>query len=403
MDSRLRLGGDVRRTLATRLEARRSEIEDATLTRVYAVSGPARGVGPEYADGLRMAVSAAVDFGLGAIAQGDGSATEIPAQLLVQARLAARNGVGLGTVLRRYSAGYTLLGQFLAEEAEREGVAHGGLAHLLEVQALLFDRVVEAVTEEYGRERVRPASVERRRAELVRDLLDGAFVDTSAFAYDFDVYHLAVIARGARARDAIDDLGRLLGCRCLSVAPGEGAVWAWLGRVDPLPVSRLDRDAPALMERTCVSIGEVGHGIGGWRRTHQQASAAFLVAARRPDRLVRYRDVALLASIVQDDLLAGSLRELYLDPLHGRDGGDALIHTLHAYFAAGRNSASAAAALEVSRQTVNYRLRIVEELVGRPLAACMAAVEAALELDELDQAKPFLLADVSPEAAPTGT
>jgi hypothetical protein len=41
--------------IAARLGERRAEIKRVTLTRVYAVSEPPRGVGPEYAEGLRTA------------------------------------------------------------------------------------------------------------------------------------------------------------------------------------------------------------------------------------------------------------------------------------------------------------------------------------------------------------
>jgi hypothetical protein len=41
--------------------------------------------------------------------------------LLVQARLAARSDVSLDIVLRRYFAGYSLLGDFLVGEADRLG------------------------------------------------------------------------------------------------------------------------------------------------------------------------------------------------------------------------------------------------------------------------------------------
>lgn len=394
MDSRERLGGDARRALVVRLEARRAEIEEATLTRVRAVSGPAAAVAPEYAQGLHTAVSAAVDLGLATVAGGDGAAPKIPTPLLAQARLAARHRVGLGTVLRRYSVGYSLLGQLVAEEAEREGLGSGGISRLLEVEAMIFDQVVEAVTEEYERERVRPASVDGRRLELVKGLLGGAFVDTAALAYDFDRHHVAVLARGVDALRAVEDLARVLGCRQLTVSPGEGTTWAWLGRGDPPPLDRLSACPPALGCRACVAIGEAGEGMTGWRQSYRQASAAFAIAARRPGVLVRYRDVALITSIAQDDLLARSLRELYLLPLNAGRDGDALIETLRAYFVAGRNSASAAAALEVSRQTVHYRLRTVEERVGQPLAACAAEVEAALGLHELDRSAPTHLADV---------
>jgi DNA-binding PucR family transcriptional regulator len=103
-----------------------------------------------------------------------------------------------------------------------------------------------------------------------------------------------------------------------------------------------------------------------------------------PGKPVRYADVALLSSMVQDDLLSASLRELYLLPLDDeRGGGVTLRETLRAYFAAGRNGASAAAALNVSRQTITNRLQTVEARVGRSLVDCATTIEVALRLDEL--------------------
>jgi DNA-binding PucR family transcriptional regulator len=118
--------------------------------------------------------------------------------------------------------------------------------------------------------------------------------------------------------------------------------------------------------------------------THQQASAALPIALRSPEPFVRYADVALLASILQDDLLASSLRELYLDPLEReRDGGEVARRTLRAYFAAERNVSSAAVALGVKRHTVTNRLRTIEQRLGRPLNDCASEVDTALRLEDL--------------------
>jgi DNA-binding PucR family transcriptional regulator len=58
--------------------------------------------------------------------------------------------------------------------------------------------------------------------------------------------------------------------------------------------------------------------------------------------------------------------------------------TLRAYFAAGFNAATAAAALEIDRHTVQRRLRKVEESLGRLLDSCHAELAVALRLEELD-------------------
>ncbi|HKT84228.1 MAG TPA: helix-turn-helix domain-containing protein, partial [Solirubrobacterales bacterium] len=88
----------------------------------------------------------------------------------------------------------------------------------------------------------------------------------------------------------------------------------------------------------------------------------------------------------RDELLAKSLYETYLAPLdEGSDSGLGLRETLRAYFDAGFNAATAAAALEVDRHTVQRRLRKVEEALGRLLHSCHAELEVALVLEELDR------------------
>jgi DNA-binding PucR family transcriptional regulator len=101
--------------------------------------------------------------------------------------------------------------------------------------------------------------------------------------------------------------------------------------------------------------------------------------------MIRYSDVALLASALQDEVLASSLQRLYLDPLaYERDGGATLRHTLRAYFLACRQVSSTAAVLGVSRQTVAVRLRTIEERIGRSLDGCASEMDTALRMQELN-------------------
>jgi hypothetical protein len=62
-----------------------------------------------------------LDYGFAAIAAPDNESEPVPMQLLAQARLAARNGVGLEAVLRRYAAGHGLLADSLLDEAAAVG------------------------------------------------------------------------------------------------------------------------------------------------------------------------------------------------------------------------------------------------------------------------------------------
>ncbi len=377
---------DPRAEIHARLEARRPEIEQAVLTRVYAISESSREADPEYAEGLRRAVSAAIDYGLAAIETAEEHMPPVPTPLLMQARIAARNGVSLDTVLRRYFAGYSLLGDFLIEEASGEGLAKGPtLKRLLRVQATLFDRLLTVVSEEHAREvGSRPASSEQRRAECAQRLLDGELCDSSELAYDLDAFHLGLIARGPEAAQAIRALTGSLDHRLLLVRRDPEVVWAWLGRREPLdPGELLAGVASGWPAQISLAIGEPGEGLAGWRLTHRQAKAALTIAERGSQRAIRYADVALLSSIVQDDVLTASLRAIFLEPLErGRDGGEVARETLSAYFAAERNISSAASALGISRQAVAKRIRSVEEELNRTVGSCGIELEAALRLED---------------------
>lgn len=374
--------------LHDRLQTRRPEIEEAILTRVYGVSDPTEAGDLAYMEGLRAAVAAAIDYGLDSIASSERNQPQVPPEVLVQARIAARNKVSLDTVLRRYFAGYALLGDFLIEEAEREELQAEELKRLLRVQASIFDRLLVAVSEEYAREdEDRLGGAEQRRAELVERLLAGERIDTSELSYDLEAHHLGVIAKGPGAAEALRDLARRLDRRLLLLCREEGAAWAWLGGRRALEIADLKRLAPlACPSEVSLALGEPGRGLRGWRLTHRQAKAALPIALRGSEPIVRYSDVALIASILQDDLLTTSLRQIYLEPLEEeRDGGKMALETLRAYFGAGRNAASAAAGLQITRQTVNNRLHAIEERIGRSRNHCASEMEAALRLSELDE------------------
>jgi hypothetical protein len=374
-----------------RLTTRRDEIEQAALARVYSISDPKDTENPEYVEGLRAAVCAAVSYGLAAIDRGAEGEFPVPSVLLEQAKLAARNGISLDTVLRRYFAGYTLLGDFLIEEARAEdSLPSPALQRILRDQASLFDRLIAAITAEYERElEGRGASATGRLAERVRGLLAGELLDTSGLAYDFERWHLGVLAVGMKADEALRHVAKALERRLLHVPVDDGTTWAWLGgrfRLDPPEVDRcVASRGPSQVQ---LVVGEPGHGMAGWRLTHQQARAALPIALRSSRPYIRYADVALLASTLQDDVLATSLRELYLVPLSkARDGGAVLRQTLRAYFTAERNTSSAAAALGVSRQTVINRLSAIEERIARPLGGCEVELEMALRMESLDHSR----------------
>jgi len=92
----------------------------------------------------------------------------------------------------------------------------------------------------------------------------------------------------------------------------------------------------------------------------------------------------LEAIALQTPELVRSLHATFLAPLTGsRRRGATLRQTLGAYFETGRNVSSTAVSLGVSRRTVENRLQVIEEVLGRPLVTCGAELEIELRLEDL--------------------
>jgi PucR C-terminal helix-turn-helix domain/GGDEF-like domain len=378
-----------REALAKRLRGQADEIEAAIMARAFAVSMPASR-DPEYIAGLRAAVGAAVEHGLSALESGSEQASPVPLPLLAQARMAARVGVPLDTMLRRYFAGYTLLLDFILAEARSYGDgALGGAAvqSILRCQSIIHERVVAAVSDEHARaSKELQAKGEGQRGQIVRRLLAGEPLDRSLLGYQLEgSLHHGMVLRGSGGGDLVRVLSERGGYCKLIVDDGHDVCWAWLAARDAIDTRDLAKDiSRAIDGEITVALGEPAPGVGGWRLTHQQARAAAAVAREGGDPVVRYVDVALRASLLQDELLAESLRRIYLDPLgEDRDGGEGAKRILCAYFDAGRNVSSAAAALGINRQTVTKRIQAIDERLGGALQGRAADLEVALLVDEL--------------------
>jgi DNA-binding PucR family transcriptional regulator len=220
----------------------------------------------------------------------------------------------------------------------------------------------------------------------VEALLAGESLDTSRLSYDFDSHHVALVAVGPDARSVVEERARATS-RPHMVLNARGVIWSWIAKREAFEPAEVE----ALADRTAadlrLAVGEPGQDVAGWRLTHNQARAALAVALRGGEAVVRYADVALLTAVVRDEVLATSLRRLYLEPLDNhRGGGDELRRTLRAYFAAGRNVSLAGESIGVTRQAVARRLRAVEEKIGRSIGSCGTDLELALRLDALESA-----------------
>jgi hypothetical protein len=374
--------------VAVRMRDCRPEIVQAVRARSETLLESVRGLDPEFMDAQRAAVTAAVDYGIEAVEFGEAHCRQVPAIFHTQARLNARSAVSLDMMMRRYFAGYVLLGDFLMREVDQCSLNGAALQCIMRDTAAVFDRLISTVAEEYQREaRGLVSSPDERMAARVRALLKGELLEAADIAYEFDAWHLGAVAIGGCATDALRELGRHLDRRLLLVSSEDETVWAWFGGRRPIESETLDAVLASVWpDESSLALGESGRGLAGWRLTHRQAQAVLPVVKRTESGWVSYADSALLASVLQDELLIGSLQERYLAPLASeRDGGTTLRETLRAFFSSNRNVSSAAALLGVNRHTVANRLRIVEERVGRPLDSSGAEIEAALRLHDLDR------------------
>ncbi len=369
------------------LEARRGEVEANLLNRIKSIVDTDAIDDPEYVEGLQRSIPAGFDFALSGITASERHPPPIPTVLMAQARLAARNRLEIVEVMRRYEVCRTVVEGALAEEAEARGLAETvKLADLLRSIGVLFDRLLATVGSEHRRERVLAATSALRRLRLVRGALSGESLALADLNYDFDAFHVGLIAKGTESAAGIQELADSLDCALLVVRNEDGATWAWCGKRVKPDIGQLKRLVSDWWPKTVrLGVGEPAHGPVGWRRSHLQAGVAFLLAQKRGLPFCRYGDNPVLASLMRDDLLAGSLREIYLKPLaQERDGGIVLIKTIRAYIDSERNISSTAAALRVTRQTVTNRVRRVEQRIGRSFGDCSAELDIALRLAEIE-------------------
>lgn len=374
-------------SIGTRLLDRRQEIIEMALVRVSQIPALPEPSDPEYVNGFRAALTAAIDFCL-SLEDAREEEDNIPRAVLSQARLAARKGVRMDAVVRRCLAGYAILAGFLVQEAEQVRLRGAALQSLLDMQARRFDRLLAGVTAEYIRaHEATHDSNEIRRAAQIRRLLDGDRCDTQSLGYAFEGWHLAVVASGPLDRESIRERASKAKRHPLAVSPAEETLWVWFGGREEFTPEEV-RELTDWQGSATVSLafGEPGKGLAGWRRSHLQAKATLPIVQRGEKSSLRYSEVALIASALQDELLVSSLRTMYLDALAGeRDGGRTLRETLEAYFCADRNVSSAAALLGVSRPTVTNRLRVIEEATGCSLRGAAPALELALKIEALEK------------------
>ncbi|HEX3517766.1 MAG TPA: helix-turn-helix domain-containing protein [Solirubrobacteraceae bacterium] len=381
--------GRDRQDLLARLRALRPGLEESLFTHVReAVPVQCGEEDVEYETGAYCALVDAVDYLLAGLEPGEREHRPLLGAVTAHARRAARAGVELEKVLRRYHAAEQRLAALVLEEItydpSRPPLAAAQL--IIEIHALLSELTAEVAATHQRELDHAASSPEERRSERVQALLAGSSFDTSGLGYELDcAWHVCVIALGSHARRALSQLASALGRQLLVMPRSEEVLYAWLGGERLVSVADIEA-APHGADALGVKlvIGEPASGMQGWRVSYRQAQAAFRVAMRRPRKITRYADVALLAHWAADETLARAFIRLHLSPLdEQRDKGVAARETLRAYFDTGHQIEATAYALGINRGTLRARLANIEAALGYPLHERKAELDVALRVEVL--------------------
>jgi DNA-binding PucR family transcriptional regulator len=327
-----------------------------------------------------------------------------PADAIAWAHELVHRGVELPALLRAYRLGHGLAERRLEEAAtELEIEPELRWRVLARISHFLFayiDKICTVLVTDYERERaqwIRGAAA--ARVELVSSILERDPVDpraaTEKLRYDVTRRHVAMIVWtdpppaaqqiGSLENEAIGLSSALGGGPTLTVAMGERVVWAWTSG------AQLNDDPAALGHRmgdgVRAAIGTRREGLLGMAESHDEARVARRVAelrALRPGAVVGYRAADLTALLTADPLEAVRFTEAELgELLETNDAAARLRGTLQVYLEENLSPARTARRLGIHQNTVVYRVKQTQEMLGCAIDERRLRLEVALRLSDV--------------------
>lgn len=350
---------------------------------------PQEGAGPAPFEMLRRVCEASVLTTLCGLAEGTRPALGVSCEGAEAVRDIVRRGISLERVLRACRLGHAVLHQALREAAPGGELPEPVVEELFDAA----DRLAGEMAEIYVAERARwEVSEEAARCRLVEAIIAGEHADLVAaqrvLDYRLDRWHVAVILwrEGptgiGRHPDAITTelLATCGGQAMLQVAGHSSAVWLWIG-FDARPTGM--SWPTALPAGWRAAAGPPSPGLSGVRRSHLGARRAARIAATLPAGagVCEHAEVRTACLLSEDIEQARWFAIEVLGAL--ADGGDRptqLRETLRCYLAAGRSLNASAQQLGIARNTVAYRVKQAEEVLGSPLSADLLDLRLALEI-----------------------
>lgn len=330
-------------------------------------------------------------------------------------RLAQRD-VPLGSLTRAYYLGQSMLVSRGIDAVDQlqiqdKAVQMNVVRVVTDVTHNYIDWILQYVTDVHVAEQQRWWTARAvTNAAGVMKVLRGEAISATGFVaktkYSLEQNHVAFIAwlefgtPDTEDQQRIDQLLRRIASIVhssnppLITASDRSTAWAWASipsaELSPEMLRRIQSfTASADARNVRVAIGEPGSGVVGFRRSHEQAAKARLVAlgARRyrEERLVAFGDpdVGFLSLIMHDTKSARIwAREVLGDVALDGEANEALRGTLATFYANGENASKTAELLGLHRNTVRQRVERFEAGRGTKRINGME-VSLALRLFEL--------------------
>ncbi|MFI6362192.1 PucR family transcriptional regulator [Nocardia sp. NPDC050630] len=322
---------------------------------------------------------------------------DAPAEALEYARRMAQRGTSITALLRAYRIGQRLfndhmLGEITATTNDLDLVT-AAVAEMTDRSFAYIDRVSQQVVTAYQDERDRWLQNQMAvRTARVRSILSGQRVDPGdserALGYRLDRTHLGLVVWSdagvdqlRAAKQVATTIAEQVSCQGqpLLIPADESTLWAWL----PQPELEVDPAAVSTPRATWVTVGRPAAGLEGFRLTHRQATQAQAVAmsAPEPQRAsvscsAQVGPIALMCS----DLAATRawISEILGSLARDDDATAQLRETARVFLETNGSFQTTAELLVLHRNTVQYRIRKAETVLGHSLREGRLDVEVAL-------------------------
>jgi Regulator of polyketide synthase expression len=324
----------------------------------------------------------------------------VPPAAAEYARRFAQHDLSLVALLRAYRLGEHMFLQWaLRVLGDLDLPADDTLAAAGRVALLVnsyIDQVIEGVIDIYETERRQwDGRSDAARAAQVRVVLDTEGLDVASaeemLAISLRGWHVAAVAwvdapgldGGPYLRTAGWLLSEAAGRMPMTMLADGQTLWAWMSstrrpNLDLGELARRLRDHPAVR----IALGEPATGLAGFRRSHREALRARTVAEIGADagrQLHDHSRIALSGLLVEQ---LGDVRvwvcRILGDLIRDDEAMARLRETVRIFLDTGGSYTDAAARMHVHKNTVHYRVRKAEEILGRPLGEGRLAIEVAL-------------------------